>query len=172
MQISEKIQYLTDTHLHILENIKLADQKALVLLALNPAILSALYGAKLLIVDLAKGWVIVLCSVSTFGFLIIGLLLAIRVIYPRGESLARKLSGESSGSLTIPSKIARTYSKAEDYLNEINAADESRLLNELCTLIYARSYINDIKYFYLKWSILISGVGWSGGLLLLFVAGI
>jgi hypothetical protein len=134
--------------------------------------LSALYGAKLLIVDLAKGWVMVLCSVATFGFLVIGLLLAIRVIYPRGESLARKLSSGSYGSLTIPSKIAHTYSKAEDYLNEIDAADESRLMNELCTLIYARSYINDVKYFYLKWSILISGAGWGGGLVLLFVAGV
>lgn len=172
MHTPEKIQYLTDTHLHILENIKLADQKALVLLGLNPAILSALYGAKLLIVSCAKGWETVL-SITTFLSLIIGLLLAIIVIYPRGEDIARKLSGQF-GSLTIPSKIAHPHQNAtesiQNYIGKFESADNSHLMKELCALIYVRSYINDKKYECLKWSILVSGVGWGGSILLLFLA--
>ena len=168
MRTPEKIQYLTDTHLHIYENIKLADQKALVLLGLNPAILSALYGAKLLIVSCEKGWETLL-SIITFLFLIIGLLFAIKVIYPYGENIARELSGDS-GTLTIPSKIAHEYKAPTEYIDKFHSAEDENLMKELCTLIYVRSYINDKKYNRLKWSILVSGLGWGGSIVLLFLA--
>ena len=165
MNYSEKVSYLLNTHSHIYENIKLADQKALVLIALNPTVLSALYGSK--VVNLRQGSLISLFSVMAFCGLIASLVLAILVVYPRGEKITDDLAG---GSLASPSKIARVHHTCAQYINEINTSDDSQFIEDLATLVYARSQTNIIKYQYLKQSILVSSIGWFFSFILLFIA--
>jgi hypothetical protein len=196
----DKIRYLFDTHLHILENIKLADQKSLVIIALNPTILSALYGTKLITLNLQKGWLLIILSFTTVICLLFGLLLAVLVIYPRGERIMKDTTGgefaipfkivgnrkqktastitnrilleidKKSNNIIIGSHLRKTSDEdLKNFTDEINAISEKDLVDNLCVIVYCRSRVNNIKYLNLRRAILISGIGWIGGLLSLFL---
>jgi hypothetical protein len=146
---SDRINYLIQTDLHVVENIKLADQKATVFVTIQTALLAALLGAKLLFIS-AKPWWLMTLSITTFVLLVGSLILAGLVIWPRGEDMSRKAVG---GNLAFPTKIAMRYETEEEFQCAIAGATEDDLVNSLGSLVYIRAKINDWKYWYLKGSI-------------------
>jgi hypothetical protein len=148
-------EHVVQTHLHLLENIKLADQKATAFVAINSGIIAAIYAGKLLVFDGNKPYLTGLC-IATLALLGLGLLLAGLVIWPRGERMARLFAG---GQLAIPTKISGQFKTTEAYRDAVAAAGQQELIENWCALIVTRSQVNDIKYGYLKWSILVSALG-------------
>ena len=147
--------HVVQTHLHLLENIKLADQKATAFVAINSGVIAAVYAGKLLVFDPNKAYLTGLC-IATLSLLGLGLLLSGLVIWPRGEKMSRKFKG---GTLSVPTKINQKFNTAESYRQEIKTVGPDGLLENWCALIVSRSQINDIKYGYLKWAIISSALG-------------
>lgn len=148
--------YLLHTHTHVLENIKLADQKATAFIAIDSAIIAALFGAKLLILNPADIWLTWL-SVMTFVLLGAAVALGGFVIWPRGEKIADRADG---GDLAVPSKIARLHKTPVELASAVSdATTKSELKTQLAALVLVRSRINDKKYFWLKGSVVLSALG-------------
>jgi hypothetical protein len=148
--------YLLHTHTHILENIKLADQKATAFIAIDSAIIAALFGAKLLILNPADPWITWL-SIASFTLLGVAVVLGGFVIWPRGEKIADRAEG---GDLAVPSKISRLHKSPTELAAAVNsAAANATLTDQLAALVLVRSQINDKKYFWLKGSIIVSALG-------------
>lgn len=156
--------YLVQTHLHVLENIKLADQKATAFVAIDSAVMAALYGGKLFLVDPSTP-VLTSLSLATFVLLALGVSLGCLVLWPRGETIAHQAPG---GDLAIPSKIPDEHSTPEKYRAAvIKAASDDplepleSLTGQLASLTLVRCKINDIKYGYLRRAIVASGLGFA-----------
>ena len=150
--------YLVQTHLHVLEDIKLADQKATAFVAIDSAIMAALYGAKLFIYDPSNPLLTAL-SLATFALLALGVSLGCFVLWPRGETIAHRTSG---GELAIPSKI-RKHVDSNEYCAEVIKATTTpgALAEQLASITWVRSEIGGKKYKYLKLSVVASGLGFA-----------
>ncbi len=146
--------YLAQTHVHVVENIKLADQKATAFVVIDSAVLGALYGAKLLI-PVTSCPVIMILSLTTFGLLALGVVLACRVLWPEGEKMAHRVPG---GELAIPSKIYGQHASPESYRDAVVAA-QGNLTAQLASLTWVRCKTNDVKYWYLRQAIRASVLG-------------
>jgi PHP family Zn ribbon phosphoesterase len=146
----DKLQYFLETHAHIHENIKLADSKALVIIAINSGIIA---GLNLLgIFDKGRPELLAI-GVVAFLFVAGAVILSVFVVKPRVEVVSEGLG------LSDPIKIAR-YTNCEKYIADIQKGNDERLLNDLATLIYDRSEINRRKYHWLIRVVYISLVGW------------
>ena len=71
----DKLNYLIQANINVVENVKLADQKATVLVAVNTALLGGLFSAKLLALDSGKPWWLAALSLGTGAFLAGGVVL-------------------------------------------------------------------------------------------------
>jgi hypothetical protein len=152
----EPKEHVVQTLLHLLENIKLADQKATAFVAINSGIIAAIYAGKLLVFDGNKPYLTGLC-IATLALLGLGLLLSGLVIWPRGEKMARKVAG---GDLSFPIKIGKTFpDNPNAYRDAVAAAGTQGLIDNWYSLIVSRSEVNNIKYGYLRWAILSSALG-------------
>lgn len=148
--------YLLHTHTHVLENIKLADQKATAFIAIDSAIISALFGAKLLILNPSDIW-LTLLSITTFVLLGCAIAVGGFVIWPRVEKIADRADG---GNLAFPSKITRLHKTPVDLAQEVSKAImNSELQNELAALVLVRARINNEKYVWLERCVVLSAFG-------------
>lgn len=159
-QPKDKISFLLGTHAHIHENIKFADQKALVVIVLNTGLIGGLYKDHIL--DGADPFVKIV-AISMFLILSLGILFSVIVIRPRGSEIPKKMRGFSN-----PMKITN-WDNAEDYKDGFENSSDEVLVNDLLDFVYSRSTINKKKYFYLKLAILISFIGWVLGLIAILV---
>jgi hypothetical protein len=162
--MASKLDYLYQCHAIVIEDIKLADQKATVLIPLNSAILGALYGADLLILDFAKiFWS--LATAVAFSVLIAGTLLSIFVISPRGKYLAVKFPG---AELVNFRSITAKFKNPEEYAAAIHTADTIKLEDNMARLIYIRSILSRTKFDWLIRALTVSAAGWLlAGLLIM-----
>lgn len=154
--VNEALTLLLLNHQHIHENIKFADQKALVFIAINTGLLSVVY-------PLIK----IQDNVSThIGFtacliLALGIGMAVLVIAPRGYRNERRGTG------VIDADRIYQFTDSSAYISRLSAISPDDLVQEVQTFLHDRSHINHLKYLFLRWSIGISSVGW---LLALFLA--
>lgn len=91
--MDETISYLVATQNHIHENIKFADQKAAVFLTINSALLGTLYGNREALLP-SGNCTVTQFSVLTFVLLLLSILLAALVLFPRGVKMHREVEGE------------------------------------------------------------------------------
>jgi hypothetical protein len=135
----DKLHYFLETHAHIHGNIKLADSKALVFIAVNSGIIAGLN--LLWVFDTSRPELLVI-SIVAFLFLAGAIILSVFVVKPRIEVIS-----EGTG-LSDPIKIAR-YMTYEKYIEDTQQCNDETLLTDLAMLIYDRSEINRRKYHWL-----------------------
>ncbi|WP_321288256.1 Pycsar system effector family protein [uncultured Sunxiuqinia sp.] len=149
-----KISFLLGTQAHIHENIKFADQKSLVVIIINTGLISGLY--KIGILDYSHS-LLLLSAVISFLCLSFGILFSIFAIWPRGEN---KNSGVGFSN---PVRITR-WENIKTYKEGFKDSNPENLMDDLLELVFDRSSINKKKYYWLKWAIRVSLVGWFLGL--------
>ena len=149
-EIDNKISFLSDSVSLTFENIKFADQKASIILALNSSIAGAAYA-----IGVFKGSPIEWHMISITGFLCLALaiLSCVWVIFPRPR--AHKLGK----GLCHPQRVMLHNGKDEFHNHLVNASEEE-LLRSITDLVYEASRINNAKYRALISSITISATSW------------
>jgi hypothetical protein len=141
---------------HIHENLKFADQKASGLIALNAALIGAIY-------PLARPHNQLSIWVGVFAFaMIAGIACSLCVIYPRGH---RRRCEQGKQGIVDADRICQ-HPSMEAYASACANISDEELLKEARELIYHRSKINRKKYTFLRRSIWVSVVGWLGALIL------
>lgn len=153
----DTLALLLMNHQHIHENIKFADQKASALIVTDGALLTLSYSLIQPSVQftIISGFFVCL-------ILAIGIAIAFLVIKPRGGSK------EKDPGIFDPKRIAK-YT-LEDYQSRMSDISTAELLIELRTFIYDRACIDNQKYNFLRFSLLVSVIGWA--LSLIFAASI
>jgi hypothetical protein len=151
--------FLMKQHDHVLESIKLADQKAAAIIAISVGTIYLLYDLLKAPCFAAWPWKCV------GGFAQILLLLstgaALWTIAPPSESAYRDVEG---GKLTIPDRAAQ-LSQAE-YLQRITAATPEEKAEEVAALVYYRLKVRAWKYVQIQWAIWIMYLAYAQLLLL------
>ena len=149
------ITLLLANHQHIHENIKFADQKAMVFIALNTGLLGIIYpileNQSLAVKIIGLG----ICSV-----LLVGIGMGVFVIRPRGGTMCHDVG------VIDPNRISRF--ELNDYLNRAEGISSQELLVEIRTFIYERAKTNVKKYKIISRQMLISMLGWTIALILIF----
>jgi hypothetical protein len=153
MEQKDVIQFLLMNHQHIHENIKFADQKASALIAVNSGLLALTYS---LIQSKIKTTIFLGFTVSFF--LAIAIAFSFWVIKPRGG-----LSKDKDFGVIDPKRIAKY--KLEEYLNAMNQLSIEEFMIELKIFIYDRAFIDEQKYYFLKFALIFSFMGWILNLL-------
>ena len=151
----DSMMSLLANHQHIHENIKFADQKAVILITINSGLLSiifSIFNEKSFLISFG----IIVCVV-----LILAIGFAVYVIWPRRGWIFRKYQKLGPG-VVDPDRIRR-YSVDEYTLACAQITDED-LLKQLREFVYVRSTVNSRKYRFLEIAIYISTIGWVGGL--------
>jgi len=147
---SERVRELEQATVLIYEHIKLADQKALVFIALNGGLVGGLYGIRIL----ESPHINLLNSLSAFSLLLVGMALALVTIKPRRGEHAKKLG------VIDPYRIAQ-YKNGNEYRERLAKMSEDDFEEELTDRIYDLSIIDRSKYRWLAWSIFISSIAWA-----------
>ncbi len=154
-----KVSYLLATHQHIHENIKLADSKAMTIIAIDSGIIAGLH-----LLDVFNKGKPEILTVGIVAFLLLAgaIVLSVLVIKPRIDKIH-----EGTG-LCDPVRIAK-YSDRKEFIDAINSADESLLVSDVSILVFDRSIINREKYYWLTRVVYISFVGWLISAIAVFI---
>ena len=134
----------------IYEHIKLADQKALVFVTLDGALIGGIYGIGIL--SSSTGVMLVVACITLLG-LLFGMGSALVTIWPR-----RTRHGETHG-LIDPARIAM-FENAEAYSDFAGGISAEEFQKEVFTRIFDLSMIDRDKYNWLRRSIIISAGAW------------
>ncbi len=148
------LNQLLSSHQHIHENIKFADQKAIVIIGLNVGLLGTVY--QLLKPDAGSS---TLFGVSVCCILAIGTALGIMVIRPRGNR------NKSRGAGIVDAARIGQYDRAEDFRDAYLNASDAEITKQTLIFIHDRAHIDRRKYLWLRGSLYVSTLGWIAALL-------
>lgn len=142
------LSFWSQTQLNIHENIKFADTKAVQIIAINVALIGALYA----VTDRSSdSWrLAALFIASVLGA---GILFSISVIRPRGEQNHARGEG-------VVDAIRIGHFKETSFLTRAATIGHDALLTELLQFVYDRAFIDKAKYRQLRWSIGVSALAW------------
>lgn len=156
ISFNDKLKYLLDVDGRILESIQFADRKSHIYLTASGAILAFLikfYPVSK--ICLQAPWtgseVLILLAYLTTAFSII---LLSCVIWPKG------FRPTSSSGYFDPLRIAG-FGCSDCYRRSYLEADHSRLIGDICALVFDRSRTNDRKYKWLKRGLVLTYCSWA-----------
>lgn len=147
----DKLLFLLELSKVSLENIKLADQKSLVLIALNTAIFGGLYTNNFFVLT-STNLVLTMLSVSAFFVLSLSIFLSLLVIYPRHIS--------EQDDQVLMSYSEKANERKKDYIEKAENISYENIIYNLASLSFDSSKIAKEKYKKLHNCILISLLGW------------
>ena len=131
------------------ENIKFADTKAVQVVAINVALIGALYA---IAERIPHSWrAAALCVAVILG---VGVFFAVSVIRPRGER------NRARGPGVIDAIRISLFDAEAPFTSRLASMSPQELLSELQLFVYDRAYIDRVKYEHLRWSIGLSAVAW------------
>jgi hypothetical protein len=148
------------TQIH--ENIQFADQKALFLLTVNGALLSATYSA-LLPRPLDA---LMIAAIAAWFALSTAICYCVAVIKPRGDRPSEPDADVQPGVVDAY-RIHRSGNR-HAFLQRVHATSPEQFGEEIWELIHHRSWVHCKKYMYLRQAVLISAGAWA----LTFIVGI
>jgi hypothetical protein len=145
---SDRLGFWLQTQQHIHENIKFADTKAAQLIAIDGALLGALYA----IADWAN---VVLLGFGLLATASLALAIAasFKAVWPRGEENMRRGEG------VVDAIRIRLFPEVA-FMERSAMISHAELLDELREFVYDRSCIDHAKYHWLQISFRLSCMGW------------
>jgi len=145
---AERVDQLLQATGFIYEHVKLADQKALVFIALNGGLLGWLYAVT---EKVPRG--LTTPAVPAFALLLLAMALALMTIWPRRGRYAR-----TKGALD-PARIAR-FGDGGSYLDYLRNQSNEQFAEEVSARIFDLSKIDIMKYRWLYAAIITSVIAW------------
>lgn len=158
-----KTQFLRQINTDITNNIRLADQKAFGLIAINSTIIGVLYNTfdNLATQSLRLPTYLLIALVIILG---IAVGIGVWVIFPRGF---RNKNNSPDGNMVLLPKIHRQHETPAEYAERMKYLDEPNVIEQYSHLIFSRAQTNDCKYHALRCCIIVSFLGWVGSILFL-----
>jgi hypothetical protein len=149
----------------IYEHIKIADQKAMVFIALNVGLMGALHSAKLLAVSWhGPTWSVAL-SICAPLLLVGATFFGVMTIVPRRTAHA------SQNGVVDPERISR-WDSIDDFAVQIGQLSVGKIDDELCIRVADLSKIDVAKYRWLRFCVVASAIAWLVSLVLAWVPAI
>ncbi len=140
------LSFLTSRESWIQQNIQFADQKAQILIAIDSAIVGALYSTGLL-EDFSAPEVL---GATATSILVIAVLACVMVLVPRGTLL----KGELSNSIEFGRWSSKKYS------DRLITASDQEVLADLSAFVTSLAAICSRKYRYIPIAVRLSAAGW------------
>jgi len=152
LEASVILDFLKNQQSHIFESIKLADEKAALLCAINTGaiyvVLSSHFDEKYALTRRP----LLLASVLLLG---LGAAICLCSVYPLGGIVDRHIEG---GPLAIPTKA--TSLSQSDYKTKLLQQTSEQLIDEMIAFVCSRTVIRAWKFYFIKWAISLSAVGY------------
>lgn len=145
----EALLFFINVQQHIHENIKFADQKAVQVIAIDMALIGAIYS-----ITGTTDEHLLRTAVGVCAVLGVGILFAVSVIRPRGEQ------NEMRGSGVLDAIRIVKHHSVSDFLSECDSVSKRELLRQQRMFVFDRACIDRDKYRQLRRSLLFSTAGW------------
>jgi Pycsar effector protein len=165
MEPKDQIEYYFAVQQQILENIKFADQKAMVFIVINTSLLGAVYNTKVL--STGSPWLESM-AVALMALLGLAVWFGVVVIRPRFRHGRARRSG---AGYVDQSRIVNWRSRENEYKEAVAAVEYSTFRDDLAIFVLDQARRDEAKYYWLRWSILTSIAAWGLGLSFFLLAG-
>ena len=165
MEPKDQIGYYLEVQEQILENIKFADQKAMVFIVINTSLMGAVYSTKVL--PNGRWWLIAI-ALATMALLALAIWFAVVVIRPRFRDAKTRRPG---AGYVDQSRIVHWESTEAEYTKAIASVDYATFRDDLAIFVLDQARRDEAKYLWLRRSIAISIVGWGLALSFFLLAG-